>query len=145
MQKRKLPLTKAEARQINPVVLAFVGDALYSLYVRTRLTVTGEGRASEFQRASSKVVSAKGQSEFLGELLPLFTEEEEEIFRRGRNAKKGAKSKSASAAEYNRSTGFEAVLGYLHLTGNSARIEELLSHLNEELFHAEKAATVYKP
>ncbi len=145
MQEGKLPLTKAEARQINPVVLAFVGDAVYSLYVRTRLTVTGEGRASEFQRASSKVVSAKGQSEFLGELLPLFTEEEEEIFRRGRNAKKGAKSKSASAAEYNRSTGFEAVLGYLHLTGNSARIEELLSHLNEELFHAEKAATVYKP
>ena len=145
MQEGKLPLTKAEARQINPVVLAFVGDAVYSLYVRTRLTVTGEGRASEFQRASSKVVSAKGQSEFLGELLPLFTEEEEEIFCRGRNAKKGAKSKSASAAEYNRSTGFEAVLGYLHLTGNSARIEELLSHLNEELFHAEKAATVYKP
>ena len=145
MQEGKLPLTKAEARQINPVVLAFVGDAVYSLYVRTRLTVTGEGRASEFQRASSKVVSAKGQSEFLGELLPLFTEEEEEIFRRGRNAKKGAKSKSASAAEYNRSTGFEAVLGYLHLTGNSARIEELLSQLNEELFHAEKAATVYKP
>ena len=145
MQEGKLPLTKAEARQINPVVLAFVGDAVYSLYVRTRLTVTGEGRASEFQRASSKVVSAKGQSEFLGELLPLFTEEEEEIFRRGRNAKKGAKSKSASAAEYNRSTGFEAVLGYLHLTGNGARIEELLSHLNEELFHAEKAATVYKP
>ena len=145
MQEGKLPLTKAEARQINPVVLAFVGDAVYSLYVRTRLTVTGEGRASEFQRASSKVVSAKGQSEFLGELLPLFTEEEEEIFRRGRYAKKGAKSKSASAAEYNRSTGFEAVLGYLHLTGNSARIEELLSHLNEELFHAEKAATVYKP
>lgn len=145
MQEGKLPLTKAEARQINPVVLAFVGDAVYSLYVRTRLTVTGEGRASEFQRASSKVVSAKGQSEFLGELLPLFTEEEEEIFRRGRNAKKGAKSKSASAAEYNRSTGFEAVLGYLHLTGNSARIEELLSYLNEELFHAEKAATVYKP
>ena len=145
MQEGKLPLTKAEARQINPVVLAFVGDAVYSLYVRSRLTVTGEGRASEFQRASSKVVSAKGQSEFLGELLPLFTEEEEEIFRRGRNAKKGAKSKSASAAEYNRSTGFEAVLGYLHLTGNSARIEELLSHLNEELFHAEKAATVYKP
>ena len=123
MQEGKLPLTKAEARQINPVVLAFVGDAVYSLYVRTRLTVTGEGRASEFQRTSSKVVSAKGQSEFLVELLPLFTEEEEEIFRRGRNAKKGAKSKSASAAEYNRSTGFEAVLGYLHLTGNSVRID----------------------
>ncbi len=145
LQTGKLPLTKAEARQINPVVLAFVGDAVYSLYVRTRLIVTGEGRASEFQRASAKVVSAKGQSEFLNELIPLFTEEEEEIFRRGRNAKKGSKSKSASAVEYNRSTGLEAVLGYLHLTGESERIEELLSHLSDELFYAEKAAKVYKP
>lgn len=141
----KLPLTKAEARQLNPVVLAFVGDAVYSLYVRARLVATGEGRASEFQRAASKVVSAKGQSDFLNGILPLFTEEEEEIFRRGRNAKKATKSKSASAAEYNRSTGFEAVLGYLHLTGDRARIEELLSQLGEELFHAEKAAKVYKP
>ncbi len=145
MKEGKLPLTKAEARQLNPVVLAFVGDAVYSLYVRARLTATGEGRASEFQRAAAKVVSAKGQSDFLNGLLPLFTEEEEEIFRRGRNAKKATKSKSASAVEYNRSTGLEAVLGYLYLTGENARIETLLSQLPEELFYAEKAAKVYKP
>lgn len=141
----QLPLTKAAARQLNPVVLAFVGDAVYSLYVRARLTATGEGRASEFQRAASKVVSAKGQSDFLNALLPFFTEEEEEIFRRGRNAKKATKSKNASAVDYNRSTGLEAVLGYLYLTGENARIEELLSRLSEDLFVAEKAAKVYKP
>ena len=145
MKEGKLPLTKAEARQLNPVVLAFVGDAVYSLYVRARLTATGEGRASEFQCAAAKVVSAKGQSDFLNGLLPLFTEEEEEIFRRGRNAKKATKSKSASAVEYNRSTGLEAVLGYLYLTGEKARIESLLSQLSEELFYAEKAAKDYKP
>lgn len=141
----KEPLTKTEAKGLNPVVLAFVGDAVYSLYVRTRLVKSGEGKASEFQRAASKVVSAKGQSEFLNTLLPLLTEEEAEIFRRGRNAKKATKSKSASAAEYNRSTGFEAVLGFLYLTGEEARIETLLSAADDSLFHAEKAAKVYRP
>ena len=62
-------------------------------------------------------------------LLPLFTEEEAEIFRRGRNAKKTARAKHASVSEYNRSTGFEAVLGYLYLTGQFDRIEFLLKDL----------------
>ena len=81
-------LTKEEVRLINPVTLAFVGDAVYSLYVRERLVLAGGGKASDFQRAASKVVSAHGQSDFLEKLLPEFTEEEAEIFRRGRNAKK---------------------------------------------------------
>ena len=82
------PLTEAEARQINPVVLAFVGDAVYSLYVRQRLVRSGAGKAADFQRAASKIVSAEGQSVFLEELEPLFTQTEAEIYRRGRNAKK---------------------------------------------------------
>ena len=61
-----------------------------------------------------------------GGKTPLFTAEEEEIFRRGRNAKKGTRSKSATVAEYNRSTGFEAVLGFLYITGQIGRIDELL-------------------
>ena len=62
-------LSKEEARQLNPVVLAFVGDAVYSLYVRERLVFTGGGKASDFQRSASKVVSARGQSEFLEKIL----------------------------------------------------------------------------
>lgn len=100
-----LPISKTEAKQINPVTLAFLGDAVYSLWVRERLVLSREGKAADFQRAAAKVVSAKGQSEFLNTVLPLFTDEEEEIFRRGRNAKKATKSKNATAAEYNRSTG----------------------------------------
>ena len=138
-------MTEAEVKQMNPVVLAFLGDAVYSLWVRERLVRSGAGKAAEFQRAASKIVSARGQSAFLENVLPLLTEEETEIFKRGRNAKKPTKSKSATAAEYNRSTGFEAVIGFLHLTGQSARIEKLLSYIDETALKGQAAEKVYKP
>ena len=115
-----------KARNISPVTLAFVGDAVYSLYVRQRLVLTTDYGTGELQKLSSSKVSAHGQSGLLEKLLPLFTEEETEIYKRGRNAKKATKSKNASVAEYNRSTGFEAVLGYLYLTGQYGRIDYLL-------------------
>ena len=138
-------MTEAEVKQMNPVVLAFLGDAVYSLWVRERLVRSGAGKAAEFQRAAAKIVSARGQSAFLENVLPLLTEEEAEIFRRGRNAKKPTKSKSATAAEYNRSTGFEAVIGFLHLTGKTARIDELLSYIDETALKGQAAEKVYKP
>ena len=138
-------ITATEAKQINPVVLAFVGDAVYSLYVRERLVLTGGGKASEYQRAASKIVSAEGQSEFFSVIEPMLTEEEQEIYKRGRNAIKGAKSKNASAVSYNRSTGFEALLGYLYLTGRRDRVDELLSYADESLFQAIKIVQAYKP
>ena len=138
-------LTKTQAKQLNPVVLAFVGDAVYSLYVRERLVFTSGGKAADFQRSASKIVSAHGQSEFLEKILPLFTEEEEEIYRRGRNAKKATKSKNASPAEYNRSTGFESVLGYLYVTGDKARIDELLSNAGDDLFQTVAQTLPFKP
>lgn len=116
-----------KARNISPVTLAFVGDAVYSLYVRERLVLSTDYGTGELQKLTSSSVSAHGQSEYLEKILPLFTEDETEIYKRGRNAKKATKSKNASVAEYNRSTGFEAVLGYLYLTGRYKRIEELLS------------------
>lgn len=138
-------LSKIEARQINPVVLAFLGDAVYSLYVRQRLVLSGEGKAADFQRAAAKVVSAKGQSEFLDKVLPLLTEEESDVFRRGKNAKKATKSKSATSLEYSRSTGFEAVLGYLHLTGETERINELLSIADDRDFKGIASSQPFKP
>ena len=138
------PLAVEEAKQMNPVTLAFLGDAVYSLYVRERMVRKG-GKPSEFQRAASKVVSARGQSAFLENVLPLFSQEEEEIYRRGRNAKKATKSKHAMAAEYNRSTGFEAVLGYLYLTGNEERLYFLLAQTDEALLQGQAAEQVFKP
>jgi len=138
-------LTEREAMQINPITLAFVGDAVYSLYVRERLTLEVGGKSSDLQRVAAKVVSAQGQSEFLDKVLPLFTEAEEDIFRRGRNAKKNSKSKSASHLEYNRSTGFEAVLGFLYLTGKDERIKELLQKSDERDFKAIAVVMPFKP
>ncbi len=138
-------LTAREAAQINPVTLAFVGDSVYSLYVRERLTLEVGGKSAQLQRVAAKVVSAVGQSEFVDKVLPLFTEEEADVFRRAKNAKKGSKSKSATGLEYDRSTGFEAVLGYLYLTGREERIKELLQKSDERDFAAIAVAQPFKP
>lgn len=119
------PADKDRVRQMNPVVLAFVGDAVYTLFVRERLALSHQYKTGELDRRTAEIVSAHGQSEKLEKILPRLTEEEEEIFRRGRNAKKPTKSKNASVGEYVRSTGFEALLGYLYLTGQTERLEEL--------------------
>ena len=138
-------MTIEQAKQKNPVTLAFLGDAVYTLWVRQKLVERADAKPSDLQRTAAQIVSARGQSAFLEKVLPMLTQEEEEIFRRGRNAKKATKSKNADAADYNRSTGLEAVIGYLYLKGDGARIEELLSQTSEENLHGEKAPTAYKP
>ena len=138
-------LTKEQAKRTNPVTLAFVGDAVYALYVRERLVKSSAGKVGDYQRSSAKILSARGQSEFLAEIEELFTEEEKEIFLRGRNAKKATKSKNASPAEYNRSTGLESVIGFLYLTGNDTRIKELLGQSDERDFAAIAVAQPFKP
>ena len=119
------PVSRERAKQMNPVVLAFVGDAVYTLCVRRRLALSSGEKTGELNRRASEKVSAHGQSESLSRILPLLTEEEEEIFRRGRNAKKPTRSKNASVGEYVRSTGFEALIGYLYLTGQGERLNAL--------------------
>lgn len=145
MLTERQPLMKTEAAQLNPVALAFVGDAVYSEYVRERLALSGCGKVAQLQKTAAHIVSATGQSAFLDKLLPHLNEEELEIFRRGKNAKKATKSKSASSLEYNRSTGFEAVLGYLYLTGNEARIRELMSNSSPEDYEIKETVTAFKP
>ncbi len=125
-------ISRERARQISPVTLAFVGDAVYSLYVREREVLALDSKLSDLQKRTSAAVSAKGQSNLLLKTEELFTPEEEEIYHRGRNAKKSTKSKNATVADYNRSTGFEAVLGYLYLTGQYARIAELAEGIKGE-------------
>ncbi len=110
---------------MNAVSLAFLGDAVYTLLVRERLVLASNRKTGALNAEASKLVSARGQSETLEKVLPLFTEEEEYIFRRGKNAKKPTKSKHATDREYTRSTGVEALIGYLYLTGQTERIEEL--------------------
>ena len=123
------PLSNDEAAKISPVTLAFVGDAVFSLYVREKLVRSGELPAGKYQRLSSERVSATGQAKLLKTLRPLFSESEEDIFRRGRNAKKPSHSKNAPIEEYNLSTGLEAVIGWLYLTGQGERLNFLLGEM----------------
>ena len=126
-------MEEEKARRLNPVVLAFIGDAAYSLYIREKLVFASDYKTGTLQKLSSASVSAKGQAALLKNIEAKFTDTEREIFLRGRNAKKPTKSKNATVAEYNLSTGFEAVVGYLYLTGAYARLDDLLSEEQDEV------------
>lgn len=120
-------LDKKRALNLSPVVLAFVGDAVYSLFVRERLVFNSDYKTGELNKLATAEVKATAQAEFVKEIVPLLTEEELAVYKRGRNAKKATKSKSATVADYNASTGFEALLGYLYVTGERDRINFLLN------------------
>lgn len=134
-----------EALKIHPVALAFVGDAVYSLYVREKLVKEANESPGVYQRAAGAAVSAKGQNALIEKVRDSFTEEEADIFRRARNAKKGTKAKSASVAEYNRSTGIEAVIGYLYLMENHARVREILEKIDVSVQDGRVERKEFKP
>ena len=119
-------ISEEKARNMSPIVLAFIGDAVYSLYVREKNAFTTNFKTGELNNKTSSKVCAKAQAELADALLEEFTEEELAIFKRGRNAKKPAKSKSCSVVEYNKSTGLEAVIGFLYVTGQRERINKLM-------------------
>ena len=119
---------KLKAKNMNSIVLAYIGDAVYSLYTREKLTFYSDLKVNDLHRLASSEVRASAQAEFIDILLPILTEEETDIFRRARNAKKTTKAKSATVAEYNKSTGFEALLGYLYITGEHERLNYLLNY-----------------
>ena len=123
---------KQRAKNMNPIVLAFIGDAVYSLFVRKRAALTTDAKSGKLSALSGEVVSARSQAKFVDRLMEEFTEEESDIFRRARNAKKPSRAKHSTVAEYNKSTGLEAVFGYLYLIGDTERLDHLLN-LGEEL------------
>lgn len=108
---------------VSSAELAFLGDSVLEVLVRERIVRNPDGTAPA-PRALG-YVTAVAQSEAVGRLLPILTEEEEDVFRRGRNGVHGAIPKSASAAEYRRATGMECVFGWLWLRGDTVRCREL--------------------
>ena len=124
--------TKEKDMGLSSIVLAFVGDAVYSLFVRERLAFENDSKTGELNKLSSEIVCAKAQAKRIDELMSILTEEEVAIFKRARNTKKGAKAKNASVAEYNKSTGFEAVIGFLYITGEYERLNYLLNYEVED-------------
>ena len=124
-------LSAKDAQQLNSLVLAYVGDAVQSLFVRQNLATTLDLKAGELHKLASKVVNAHNQAVLADKLFDTFTQEEKDVFLRGRNGKSHHKAKNQTGADYRKATGFEAVIGYLYLIGNDARIAELLGETNE--------------
>ena len=117
-----------KAKCMSPIVLAFVGDAVYSLYVREKLAFNTDFKSGVLNVKASEIVRASAQAKFIDAIYPLLTEEEADVYRRARNTKRGTRAKSSTVAEYNKSTGFEALVGYLYITGQTDRLNVLLNY-----------------
>ena len=115
----------------SPLALAFLGDAVFEILVRERLVLKGNAPVNALHQQSIRYVCAQAQSRAVDVLLPLLTPEEEEIFRRGRNANVNV-PKSASTGEYHRATGLEALFGFLYLKGEQDRIQRLFDAVWEQ-------------
>ena len=113
-----------KARQLSPLTLAFLGDAVFELRVREKLAEKGSAPVGSLHRQAVEVVCARAQSAAAQKLAPLLTEEELNIYKRGRNAHSSV-PKNANPAEYRSATGLEALFGYLHICGRPEREKEL--------------------
>jgi len=113
---------------INGIALAFEGDAVYSMYIRRHLIFQGMTKPNQLHREATKYVSAKAQANLISLMLEegILTEKEEDIYKRGRNANSHTKAKNTDIVTYRMSTGFEAVMGYLHMTEAVERLKELI-------------------
>ena len=115
-----------KAMMASPSTLAFVGDAVFGLLVRTKLAEV-ERPIGQLHKMSVDYVNANAQAEGFEMIKDLLTEKEMSVFKRARNHKTLSSAKNASIVDYRRATGFEAVIGYLYLIGNMSRLNEILN------------------
>ena len=117
-----------DAKQLNSLALAYMGDAVFESYVRRHLLYSGKVRPNQLHRLATRYVSAKGQCQILFQMMneKLLNEEETAVVMRGRNAKSGTVPKNTDVQTYRYSTAFEALMGYLFLEGRLERLEELV-------------------
>ena len=117
-----------DIRQMKSLTLAYIGDAVYELHIRNYLVHSGKVKPNDLHQRAVAFVSGRSQAKIIHHWLEekFLTEEEEAIFRRGRNAKSLSVPKNLDVVSYRNSTGFEALIGYHHLSGNQARLAEVL-------------------
>ena len=120
-------LSKEEVKLIQPLVLAYIGDSVYELYIRLFLMEKLRKKPHELHVMAIKYVSAKAQADILYKITKELTDEEKDIVRRGRNADNHHLPKNATVEEYKYSTAFEALIGYLYLTKQDERLKEILN------------------
>ncbi len=114
---------------LSPLTLAFIGDTVFDMLVRTELVCRANRPVKELHREASSKVCAAAQAEKIKQLLPLLTEEETDVFKRGRNAHPGSVPKNQSQTDYHYATGLECLFGWLYLGKKEDRIKELYSYI----------------
>lgn len=124
--REEFDLGDVDIRTYSPLVLAYIGDGIYELVIRSLLVGRGNTQAAKLHREASSLVNAGAQAVMLERIKEHLTEEELQIFRRGRNAHSPTMAKHASVSEYRRATGFEALMGYLYLGGQMERLLKLV-------------------
>ena len=119
-------LKDIDLRTYSPLTLAYIGDGVYELVIRTVLVKKGNCPVNQLHKKASSLVKAGTQSKMMEALEPILTEEELAVYKRGRNAHSPTMAKHATMADYRRATGFEALMGYLYLKEDYSRIVELV-------------------
>ena len=122
----ELKRSKEEVNLMSPLTWAYVGDGVYELYIRTKLINETNMKPHALHIEAIKYVKAQAQADILNKIYDKLTEEEKEILRRGRNAENHHLPKNANVQEYMYSTAYEALIGYLYLTKQTERLQEIL-------------------
>lgn len=115
-----------DAHTYSPINLAYMGDAVYEIIIRTLVVEGKPGMVKTLHMRSSRLVNAAAQAALMSAIEPLLTEEERAIYKRGRNAKTHSVAKNADIHDYRTATGFEALIGFLYLSGDLTRCLELI-------------------
>jgi len=124
--------------QLSPIVLAYIGDAVFEVYVRQRLIASPIRKPHELHKAATRRVSAASQARLLQLWAPFLTEEEADIVRRGRNAKSGQPPRNADPGDYRQATALESLVGYLYYRGRGERLEQLMEKAFEAQGHGDQ-------
>ena len=117
-----------DIREYSPLSFAFIGDCVYELAIRTYVLSQGNRPVNELNMMKVKYVNAAAQASMVSACMEIMTEEETDIFKKGRNAKGGTAAKNQSLADYRKATGFEALCGYLYMQGKMQRVVELVKY-----------------
>lgn len=117
---------EVDIRTYSPLTLAYIGDAIFEMVIRTLIVEKGQRAANSLHKHTTKIVCAGTQAAMIEALSDVLTDEEQSVYRRGKNTKINSSAKNASLADYRKATGFEALCGYLYLSGNTRRVVELI-------------------
>lgn len=121
-------LTEKKPSQFSPLSLAYIGDGVYELFVRTKVIEQHENLpASKLHKKTVQYVKAHSQANSIDAMLPYLTDDETAVYKRGRNSKSNTTPKNANMADYRKATGFEALIGFMYLSGENERLNELMN------------------